>query len=135
MHTLDTLQTHMKELDNHIFSFKTSMITSKYHDSSHMSELERDMAIQQDQLKTPKKDATLWATKLKKDRQTYYFHDQKTQHIHKLLERKKLRLHLKLPNMEESEQRNTLQLTQGFLQHIFGGISHTSEAWRVGKLI
>ena len=35
--------------------------------------------------------------------------------------------------MEESKQRNTLQLTQGFLQHIFGGISHTSEAWRVEK--
>ena len=59
MHTLDTLHTHMKELDSRIFNFETSMITSKYHDTSHMSKPERDMAIQQDQLKTPKKDATL----------------------------------------------------------------------------
>ena len=35
--------------------------------------------------------------------------------------------------MEESEHENTLQLTRGFLQHMFGGASQTSEAWRVRK--
>ena len=35
--------------------------------------------------------------------------------------------------MEESEHEDTLQLTQGFLQHSFGGILHISKAWRVGK--
>lgn len=59
MHSFNTPHTHIKEVDSHIFNFETSMITSKYHDTSHMSKPKRDMAIQQDQLKTPKKDATL----------------------------------------------------------------------------
>ena len=35
--------------------------------------------------------------------------------------------------MEESECKNSLQLTQRFLQHTFGGTLHILEAWMVGK--
>lgn len=51
MYTINTLQTHMKELDYLISSFKTYMITSKYTGISHMSMLESDLAIIQDRFK------------------------------------------------------------------------------------
>lgn len=58
VHTLDTLHIHMKKLDSRIFKFDTSMILLKYHVTSHMSKLERDIAIQQEHLKTHERNAT-----------------------------------------------------------------------------
>ena len=57
MHSFNTPHTHIKEVDSHIFNFETSMITSKYHDTSHMSNLKRAIAIVQGQLKDHEKDA------------------------------------------------------------------------------
>ena len=51
MHTINTLQTHMKESNYHISSFKTYLITSKYTDISHMPKLESEIAIIQDHFK------------------------------------------------------------------------------------
>ena len=63
MHTIGTLHTHLKEVDSRISNFETSMTTLKYFDNSHMSKLERDIAILQDHLKTHEKEST-WAYKL-----------------------------------------------------------------------
>lgn len=58
MHTISRFHTHMNELDSHVSNFKTTMMTSKYLDTSHMSKVERDMVVLQDHLKTHDKDAT-----------------------------------------------------------------------------
>lgn len=61
---------------------------------------------------------------IKEDGQANPFHDQTTQHLRELLAREQHNLHFKFTNMEEIEHENTFQLTQGFLQHTFGGTSH-----------
>ena len=53
--TIGTLHTHLKELDSHISSFETSMLISKYPDTSHMSKLERNIAVLQHYLKPMQK--------------------------------------------------------------------------------
>ena len=45
------------------------MLTSKYHDTSHMSKLKWAITIVQDQLKNHEKDAITWVFKLKEDGQ------------------------------------------------------------------
>lgn len=69
MHYFNTLHTHMKELDSCIFNFETSMLTSKYNDTSHMPKLKWAITIVQDQLKIHEKDAITWVFKLKEDGQ------------------------------------------------------------------
>lgn len=76
-----------------------------------MSKLERDIAVLQDHLEIHKKEAITWASKLQDDGQAYSFHDPTTQHVWEILEREKCSLHFELTNMEESEHKNTLQLT------------------------
>ena len=45
LHTINAFHTHLEELDFRISKFETSMMTSNYHDISHMSKLEKDIAI------------------------------------------------------------------------------------------
>ena len=44
MHTINTIHTHVKELNSYISNVETSMTTSKHHDISHMSKIERTIA-------------------------------------------------------------------------------------------
>ena len=58
MHTISIFHAHLNKLDSHVSNFKTTMTTSKYLDTSHMSKVERDMAVLQGHSKTNEKDAT-----------------------------------------------------------------------------
>ena len=87
MHMINTLHIHLNELDSHIFNFESSMTIAKYHDTSHMSKLERDIAVLQDHLEIHKKEAITWASKLQDDGQAYSFHDPTTQCIREILKR------------------------------------------------
>ena len=78
MRTINTFHTQMNELDSCISLFKTSMTTSKYPDTSHMSKLESEIAVIQDHLKTHEKDGITWTSKLKEDGQASPLHDQPT---------------------------------------------------------
>ena len=57
LHTIYALHTHLKELDFHISNFETSMMTSKYHDTSHMSKLGHGHTTRPS--KSPLKNATI----------------------------------------------------------------------------
>jgi hypothetical protein len=94
--------------------------------SQHFSHVKArcDIVVLQDHLKPRENDAIMWIFGLK---------DQIPQHVHEILERKKHILHLKSIKMEESEHKNTLQLTQRLLQHVFRGTPCTTKAWRVGN--
>ena len=127
MHTIGTLHINIQELNSRMSNFESPMTIAKYPNTSHMSKLARDIAVLQDHLHTQKtKATTTWASKL-------IFSLSNNTTCTRDIEREKQSLHLKLTNMEESEHENTPQLTQGFLQHMFGGTLCILETWRVGK--
>lgn len=64
MHMIGILHIHLNELDSRISNFESSMTIARYPDTSHMSKLERDIIVLQDNLETHQKEATTWTSKL-----------------------------------------------------------------------